>query len=421
MKQLLIILCISISPALYCQTSNNIEEIIQLGDEWKFEEAIELIKSEINLDPENPELYYWLGRYSHYMVYDTRPFPGKSDQWSSEQIIEPLLRAIELDPKYGDAKYFLAAEYGSRAGEALKTGNVEQYKKELLEAKIWGGFPLHAIEYGRNILKSCDTNSILFVNGDAEFNVLHYVQAIEGYRKDVSVIGIAFLERPYYIKLIRDGIPDAYKAVPISINDNLIMEMHNYKWRENDIKIPVPEQIRNKYNLNDTVTYFSWHIKPNVGEKQLWTGTAMLINIIETNQWKRPVHFTLYGSTGLDGIQDNLQIVGLTSRLVPMKVYGTKLEYDTVKFESVMFDPKNYKNYPDIIENDQPRVSYAFGQMSRRRIFDYAVFQYRNGNYEKMNEVLQSMHDFMPPEIHPLSSDIERGIKYLQEEMEKKK
>lgn len=419
MRQLLIILFLTLSTTLFGQTANKIQEIIQLGDEWKFEEAIELIKSEISIDPENPELYYWLGRYSHFMVYDTRPFGDKSNQWSVEQVLNNLQKAVELNPNYGDAKYFLAAEYGTRALEALKIGDIEQYKNEFIDAKNWGGFPLHAIEYGKNILKSCDTNSILIVNGDAEFNILQYVQAIEGYRKDVSLVVVALLERPYYIKLIRDGVPGIYKPVPLNMSDNLIMEMHNYKWRENDVIIPVSEQTRKEYKVNDTVTHFNWHIKPNVGKKQLWTGTAMLINIIETNKWERPVHFTLFGSNNLDGLKDKLQIVGITARLVPIKVKGTKLEYDTIKFESVMFNPKNYKDYYDIKNNDQPRVSYAFGQISRRRIFDFAIYLYRNGEKEKAKKVLEVMKALMPPEIYPLSGDIENGLNYLQPELDK--
>ena len=58
MRLLTIILFIAISLAIQGQSSNKIQEIIQLGDEWKFEEAINLIKSEIIIDPENSELYY---------------------------------------------------------------------------------------------------------------------------------------------------------------------------------------------------------------------------------------------------------------------------------------------------------------------------------------------------------------------------
>ena len=413
MRQLTIILIVTISTALLGQNANKIEDIIQLGDEWKFEEAIELIKSEISIDPENPELYYWFGRYAHYMVYDTRPFPEKSDQWSKEQVLKNLQKAIELKPDYGDARYFLAAEYGSRAGEALKLGDIDQYRKELLDAKSWGVFPLHAIEHGKNILKSCDTNSILIVNGDAQFNILQYLQGIEGLRKDVSVVGLAFLERPYYIKLIRDGVPGVFKPVPINMNDNLIMEMHNYKWKENDVIIPISEQTRAEYMLNDTVTHFKWHIIPNLGKSSLRAGTAMLINILETNQWERPVHYTWFGSSDLEGLGDNMQIQGLTEKIYPVKVIGTKLEYDTEKFESIMFNPNNYIDYHDIKENNQPRVSYAFGQLSRRRILNYAFYLNSQGEIEKSKEVINKMNELMPPEIHPLSRDIEYGLERL--------
>jgi len=408
MKQLLIFLLITISTALFCQTTNKIDEIIKLGKEWKFEEAIKLLKQEISIDPENPELYYWLGRYSHFLVYDTRPFPDKSDQWSREQVLKPLQKAIELDPDYGDAKYFLAAEYGSRAGEAIKTGNSEQYKKEFLDAKSWGAFPLHAIEHGRNIFKSCETNSILVVDGDAHLNILRYLQIVEGYRKDVSVVALAFLERPYYIKLIRDGVPGVYKPVPINMSNNLILEMHNYKWKENDIIIPVSEKTRKEYGLNDTVTYFKWHVKPNVGKGKLKSTTAMLINILETNKWERPVHCTMYGSNGFDGLLYNMQHHGLTAKILPIEVIGTKLAYDTEKFESVMLNPENYKYYNDITENNQPRASNAFGQLSRVTLIYYAIYlNYRNGEIEKSKEVIDKMNVLMPPEIFPLSSLVE--------------
>jgi tetratricopeptide (TPR) repeat protein len=401
------------------QTSKNIEKVIQLGDAWKFDEAIDSLKHYIGLDPENPELYYWLGRYAHYKVSDSRPYPGKGDQWSREEVLKPLQKAVQINPNYGDAKYFLAAEYGARAMEALRRGDVEQYKQELLDAKSWGGFPAHALEHGRNVLKSCDPNTILIVNGDAHTNVLQYLQVIEGYRKDVSVLALAYLERPFFIKLIRDGIPGIFKPVPINMSDNLIMEMHDYKWRENDVIIPVSEQTRTKYSLNDTVTQFVWHIKPDVGKVMLQPVTAMLINIMEANQWERPVHYIFFGFQDLNGLENNMRIEGLTAEIYPVKVKGTDLEYDRVKFESVMLDPKNYVDYPDIVVNDQPRVSYSFGQLNRRRIFDYAIYLFQIGEKEKSEYVVNKMIELMPPETFPLPNDILSGLEYL-ERMRKK-
>lgn len=273
---------------------------------------------------------------------------------------------------------------------------------------------MHAIEHGRNIFKSCDTNSILIVNGDAHLRILEYLQTIEGYRKDVSVVALAFLERPYYIKLIRDGVPGVYKPVPINMNDNLIMEMHNYKWKENDVIIPVSEQTRKDYGLNDTVTFLTWHVKPNVGKGKLSSITAMLINILETNKWERPVHCTMYGSNGFEGLRDNMQTQGLTSKILPIKVIGTKLAYDTEKFESLMLDPNNYKDYNDIAKNNQPRASNAFGQLSRWTILYYAFYLNSQGEVEKSKELIDKMNVLMPPEIFPLSSNLEPGLERLE-------
>lgn len=418
MKIKLAIFLVTISNILFAQTESAIQQANHLGEQWKFQEAIELLQNELNSDSTNPELYYWLGRYSHYIVYDTRPFSNKSDQWSKQQILKNLQKAVKIDPNFGDAKYFLAAEYGARAIEALKLGNYDQYNKELIDAANWGGFPQHSIEHGKNLLRSCDSNAILIVNGDAQFNVLQYVQIIEGFRKDVSLVVLALLERPYYIKLIRDGVQDILKATPINISDNLVMEMHNYKWKEKDIIIPISEKTKTENNLSDTTKYFRWHVKPNVGTNKLWSGTAMLINIIETNNWVRPIYYSWFGFNDLNGLEDNMQIEGLTARVFPVKVKGTKLEYNTTKFELLMLDPDNYTDYKDIAVNNQPRVSYTYGNLSRRRIVDYAYFLCKNGESEKSEIVLEKMSELMPVSIHPLSSDIKDDIHKLMKEIE---
>lgn len=421
MKINIAIFLISLSNIIFGQSENAIQQANYLGEQWKFQEAIELLQNELKSDSTNPELFYWLGRYSHYIVYDTRPFSNKSDQWSKQEILQNLQKAVKLNPNFGDAKYFLAAEYGARALEALKLGDINQYKKELIDAANWGGFPPHAVEHGRNLLRSCDSNAILIVNGDAQFNVLQYIQVIQGFRKDVSLVVLALLERPYYVKLIRDGVPDILKATPININDNLIMEMHNYKWKEQDITIPITPEIKTEYKCYDTTKNFRWHVKPNVGTNKLWSGTAMLIDIIETNNWVRPIYYSWFGFNDVDGLEDNMYIEGLTARIFPEKIKGTNREYDTVKFELLMLDPGNYVGYEDIATNNQPRVSYTYGNLSRRRIVDYAYYLYKIGEPEKSKQVLEKMSELMPVSIHPLSSDIEEDVQKLMTEIEIKK
>ncbi|MHA4858259.1 hypothetical protein, partial [Enterococcus faecium] len=76
-----------------------------LGDSMRYHDAIAILKSEIKINPKNAEAYYWLGRYSHYIVYDTRPFVQKSDSWSKKEVLANLKKAIQLSPQMGDAYY----------------------------------------------------------------------------------------------------------------------------------------------------------------------------------------------------------------------------------------------------------------------------------------------------------------------------
>lgn len=417
MRKILLFLTILISNNLFGQTTDVILKANHLGADWKFEEAINLLKSEIKINPDNSELYYWLGRYSHYIVYDSRPYSKTSDEWSKEEVLKNLKKAVELNPKYGDAKYFLAAEYGARGLDALKQSDAEKYKQELISAQNCGGFPIHAIEQGKNILKSCDTNAILLVDGDAHFNVIQYIQTVEGFRKDVSLIGQSLLERSFYIKLLRDGVKNCLVSVPLSCNDNLIMEMRDYKWRENIVLIPVSEKARKLNGFSDSIVNFNWNVKPDVCDKSLSPGMAMLVNIFETNQWERPIQTMLFGFGDVSGFEDNMQIVGMTARFLPYKVKGTMNEYDTKRFESLMLDPNNYNDYSDITLNAQPRTSSNFGNMSRVRILDYVRYLINVGNNEKAKLVLQKMNELMPASVFEPYLELAEDIRKLTEQV----
>jgi hypothetical protein len=87
-------------------------------------------------------------------------------------VLSNFKKAVQLNPNLGDAYYFIAVEYSSRAREAIQKNNIIQAKKELIEARKFGGFPNYILEYARNILSSCEKNAILFSNQDPEINAL---------------------------------------------------------------------------------------------------------------------------------------------------------------------------------------------------------------------------------------------------------
>lgn len=195
-KSYYLIIAILFRMSLYAQKIDLKQQALDEFKNENYPKAISLLKQATSQNPNDAEIYYYLGYFSHYIIYDSRPFVKKSDEWSNQEVIKNLEKAIALYTNYGDAYYFIGAEYSARAWESLRNGNIKQYKKEIVTGREKGGYPDWLIEIGRNILKSCEPNAILFTGGDADFNATQYLQIVEDYRKDVSVIPLALLERP---------------------------------------------------------------------------------------------------------------------------------------------------------------------------------------------------------------------------------
>jgi hypothetical protein len=408
----------SLSPLLYGQDNDTVKQAKQLGDSLKFIDAISILKTEIKKHPNNADAYYWLGRYSHYLVYDTRPFVQKSDEWSEKEVLGNLKRAIYLNPNLGDAKYFLAVEYSARAREAIQRNHIEQAKKELLEAHKFGGFPDYIIAYSRSILQACDENAILFSNQDASVNAFMYVQLVEGFRKDISVITINLLERPFYIKYMRDGVPNEITKIPISWSDNLIMNMYGYfPWKEQVIKIKISPQVKQKYNVPDSTNEMLLIVKDKYGGAAMWIGTAAILNILENNKFERPVYCALPYEDDMFEFTDYLQNEGFVCKFIPNKVKDSANEYNKVKFESSVLNGNNYTKLTDIKLHNQPRANYFFVDGRRNIILDYVQFLIKSNKKEEAKSVYLKMNSLMPVSDFPLSNALEERCKKIEDQL----
>nr|MEE4269751.1 DUF2723 domain-containing protein [Candidatus Krumholzibacteria bacterium] len=62
-----------------------------------------------------------------------------------------------------------------------------------------------AYEYAWNILAGLDDNAIIFTNGDNDTFPIWYLQAVEHFRRDVTVVNLSLINLPWYIKQLKNA------------------------------------------------------------------------------------------------------------------------------------------------------------------------------------------------------------------------
>lgn len=345
------------------QSADLKQEALSSFKKGDYENAVKYMNQLKQQKPDDPEVYYYLGVFLHYRAYDSRPLIGYDKNYT-DAIFSNLRKAIELRPDYGDAYYFLGAQFGANASDELKKGNTYGFKEYYEKAFKEKCFPNWLIEYDRNILKSCDKDAVLIVGGDAEYHPIQYLLQIENYRKDVTVVPYVFLERTWFLKIIRNGIPNVIAKAPISFSEEQIMDLHPFKWDTVTIKVPIDEQIKKDYNLSHDI-FFKWNLKSDLTSQRgnyLSVARAVIANMIETNQWKRPLYFSLGCSPAIfGGLDEYFQLCGLVNKVLPFKTANTKFNIDHERVTEVLLDKDNVKNFNDVTLHNMPRVSRILG------------------------------------------------------------
>ncbi|HEX2936551.1 MAG TPA: DUF2723 domain-containing protein [Bacteroidales bacterium] len=211
------------------------------------------------------------------------------------------------------------------------------------------------LEYARNYLESCEPNAILFTNADNDTYPLWYAQEVEGIRRDIRIVLSPYLSADWYVNQMRapqfkqHGLAmhisqDKYVKgkrtyLPIvertdsAVDVNEMLEFAASDDQRAKIELTSGEKINyipsRKVVLTVPASYqFSGDrtgaetedsLPVNLSGSHLRMDNLVLLDLIASNNWKRPVYFASPQVTAELGLTPYLQLSGFAYKLVPRR------------------------------------------------------------------------------------------------------
>lgn len=295
-----------------------------------------------------------------------------------------------------------------------------------------------SVDVAKNILRSVEENAILFTGGDNDTYPLWYVQEVEGFRTDVRIVVLPFFNSDWFLDQNKRSVRNS-EPLPISLENkhyrqgglnDVIPVMENANLKEPLDISQYLELVKREHpaiqiqtslgNLNylpskklslriDKENILEKGIVPsNNGDlladqiiyeakgRQLEKKDLMILDLIDTNRWERPIYFN---TTSLNSININLQEYviqeGDTFRLLPVKSSSKEMMVDIEKMYENLMNKYQYRemNNPDAYYHGYYNM---YAASSRANFNTLAAGLIEEGEIKRAKNVLNKSFEAFP-------------------------